>query len=157
MSLKTTIAAPFKHTRKEKMQKAEFIFYIAIEKKWMNRDQAELLLERARTTGLIQVSGGLLCPSFDIGEVSIPLGFKPTSAILEEDDPSTLLIKRVADATGRTPPQVAAEVTQLMQERFDSHIRIEAAVVLLAKQYHVPFSDLLDRLAAAMIDKQENR
>jgi hypothetical protein len=44
-----------------------------------------------------------------------------------------------------------------MQEGSDSHIRLEAAVVLLAKQYHVAFSDLLDRLAAAVADKRDNQ
>ena len=47
MSVKIAVAAPFKHMHKERLQKSEFVFYIAIDRKWMNKEQANHLLERA--------------------------------------------------------------------------------------------------------------
>ncbi|HZD43965.1 MAG TPA: DUF2240 family protein, partial [Methanomicrobiales archaeon] len=150
MSLKVTIAAPFKHTRKEKLQKAEFIFYIAIEKKWMNRDQADLLIEKARGAGLLEYSGGVLRPTFDPSEVTVPLGFKPPSTILEEDEPAQELLGRIATNANLPLAGVAAEMNQIVEEEFDGKVRAEAAALLLAKKYNVPFEDLLERLTAAV-------
>lgn len=155
MSLKIAIAAPFKHTKKDALQKAEFIFYIAIEKKWMNRDQVERLLERAKEERLIESSGGAIRPLFDVGQVTIPLGFKPSSTILDEDDPAQLLLQRIAAAAHRTHQDVAGEMNQLIREGFDGHLRAEAAAVLLAKKYRVPFDDLLDRLSARIAAKKK--
>ncbi|MDI6719181.1 MAG: DUF2240 family protein [Methanomicrobiales archaeon] len=154
MSLIATVAAPFKHTRKDRLQKAEFIFYIAIEKKWMNRDQADRLIERAKAAGLIDYSGGVLRPLFDPSEVVIPLGFKPTSAVLEEDEPVQELILRIASAAGRSPTDVAAEMNRVVETDFDGKLRAESAVVLLAKKYGVPFADILERLTEAVVKEK---
>ncbi|RPJ53412.1 MAG: DUF2240 family protein [Methanobacteriota archaeon] len=155
MSLKVAIAAPFKHTKKDALQKAEFIFYIAIEKKWMNRDQVERLLERAKEERLVEYAGGVIRPLFDVGEITIPLGFKPASTILDEDDPTQVLLQRIAVTTHRTPQEVAGEMNQLIREGFDGSLRAEAAAVLLAKRYRVPFDDLLDRLTARIAAKKK--
>ncbi len=154
MSLIATVAAPFKHTRKDKLQKAEFIFYIAIEKKWMNRDQADRLIERAKAAGLIDYSGGVLRPQFNPSEVAIPLGFKPTSAILEEDEPAQELLFRIASVAGRSPTDVAAEMNRIVETDFDGKLRAEAAAILLAKKYGVPFADLRERLTKAVVKEK---
>lgn len=156
MSLKVAIAAPFKHTKKDALQKAEFIFYIAIEKKWMNRDQVERLIERAKEERLVEYAGGVIRPLFDVGQVAIPLGFKPSSTILDEDDPAQVLLRRIADTTKRSTQDVAGEMNQLIREGFDGSLRIEAAAVLLAKKYRVPFDDLLDRLSARIAAKKKS-
>ena len=36
------VAAPFKHTRKTKMRKYEFVYYYALDRKWMSTDQRPL-------------------------------------------------------------------------------------------------------------------
>jgi len=73
--------------RKDRLQRSEFVFYIAIDRKWMNKEQANQLLERARSEGLVEMDGGTIRPLFDVAEVSIPLGFKPTSDVLVKESP----------------------------------------------------------------------
>ncbi|MDD1677000.1 MAG: DUF2240 family protein [Methanomicrobiales archaeon] len=150
MSLKVAVAAPFKHTRKESLSRAEFIFYLTIDKKWMNREQAELFIARAGSEGLLESTGGVLKPRFDLAEVAVPIGFRPGAEILRQEDPVQELITRIASAIKAPPMQVAAEMNQLIKERFDDHLFPEAAIVILAKKYDIPYTDLIPRLEKAV-------
>ena len=155
MSVRIAVAAPFKHMRKDRLQRSEFVFYIAIDRKWMNKEQANQLLERARSEGLVEVNGGAIRPLFDVAEVSIPLGFKPTSDILAAaDSPYEELIGRIAAATGKPPQEVVAELHRIVTDHFDGNLRVEAAVVILAKKYGVAFEDKLAALERSAMKKR---
>ncbi|ABN56398.1 MULTISPECIES: DUF2240 family protein [Methanoculleus] len=147
MSVRIAVAAPFKHMRKDRLQRSEFVFYIAIDRKWMNKEQANQLLERAKAEGLIAVDGGAIRPLFDVAEVSIPLGFKPTSDVLAAaESPYEELIGRIAAATEKPPQEVVAELHRIVADNFDGNLRVEAAVIILAKKYGVAFDDKLPAL-----------
>ncbi|MCE5339472.1 MAG: DUF2240 family protein [Methanomicrobiaceae archaeon] len=154
MSVKIAVAAPFKHMRKERLQRSEFVFYIAIDRKWMNKEQANQLLERARSDGLVEVDGGAIRPLFDVAEVSIPLGFKPTSDVLVAESPYEEVIGRIVAATGKPPQEVIAELHQIATDHFDGNLRVEAAVVILAKKYGVAFEDKLAALERSVAKKR---
>lgn len=154
MSVRIAVAAPFKHMRKDRLQRSEFVFYIAIDRKWMNKEQANQLLERAKAEGLIGIEGGVIRPLFDVAEVSIPLGFKPTSDILATDDPLTDLIGRIAAAAGRPAQEIVAGLHRIITDRFDGNLRAEAAAVILAKEYGVAFEDKLSALERSVAKKR---
>ncbi|MCK9277115.1 MAG: DUF2240 family protein [Methanoculleus sp.] len=154
MSVKIAVAAPFKHMRKERLQRSEFVFYIAIDRKWMNKEQANQLLERARSEGLVEVDGGAIRPLFDVADVSIPLGFKPTSDVLVAESPYEEVIGRIVAATGKPPQEVIAEFHRIATDHFDGNLRVEAAVVILAKKYGVAFEDKLAALERSVAKKR---
>jgi len=152
VSVKIAVAAPFKHMRKDRLQRSEFVFYIAIDRKWMNKEQANQLLDRAKSEGLIEVDGGAIRPLFDVAEVSIPLGFKPTSDVLAAaESPYEELIGRIAAATEKPPQEVVAELHRVITDNFDGNLRVEAAVVILAKKYGVAFEDKLPALQKSVV------
>lgn len=144
-----TVAAPFRHLRKERLQRSEFIFYLTIDRMWMSRDQAALLLQHAEREGLIRITGGLIEPLFAVASVTAPLGFKPTMAVFEEQDPYQLQIERITRATGQSAQDVAAEVAALVHDQFDGHLSPEAGLVILSRRYSVPVKDLLASLRAS--------
>ena len=154
MSVRIAVAAPFKHMRKERLQRSEFVFYIAIDRKWMNKEQANQLLERAKSEGLVEMEGGAIRPLFDVAEVSIPLGFKPTSDILVTENPSEDLIGRIAAATGRPAQEIVAELHRVVTDQFDGNLRVEAAAVILARKYGVAFEDKLPALERSVVKKR---
>jgi hypothetical protein len=86
----------------------------------------------------------VLSPAFDIAEITIPIGFKPTSAIFERNDPTQHLINRIAKARNVEETEIVAEMNRLIKDGFDTHLLPPAALVLLAKKYNVPFEDMLD-------------
>lgn len=153
MSLSITIAAPFRHTRKERLKKNEIVYYLAFERGWMNIEQATMLLSRAREEGLIEYEGDMIRPLFDVGDVEIPLGFKPTAAVFRKSDPQEELMQRIAKGQNVPLTTVAAETHILIRQEFDGHLRPEAALVILARRYHIPFEDLLPALRETILKK----
>lgn len=146
MTLERVIAAPFRLMRRDRLQKNDFIYFLALERRWMSRDQAGILLERALQMGLLEEKDHWLYPKFDLSSIEIPLGYRPGAELFTPEEPYQLLLQRIASATNRPLQEVTAELNELIRTHFDGHLRAEAGVVLLAKKYRVPFSDLLERL-----------
>jgi hypothetical protein len=156
VSLSVTVAAPFKHTRKEKLQKSEFIFYLTIDRKWMSREQANQLLERAKAAGMVEVADGWVRPLLDLASIIIPVGFKPDSRIFESEEASQVLVGRIATTRGVPPAEVVAEVNRVIREGFDGNLRLPAAAVIVAKRYKVNFDDLRESLTVEVLKKKES-
>ena len=133
MTFRITVAAPFRHTRKTGMRKNELVYYYALDRKWMSTEQANMLLRRAEEERLIRQENGVFSPLFDISGITIPIGFKPTSAVFEQHDPSAELIARIAKAKNQEETEVVAEMNRIIRDRFDGNLLSVAALVLLAK------------------------
>ena len=146
MTLQTTIAAPFRHTRKTGMRKNELVYYYALDRKWMSTDQANILLRRAEEEGLLNLANGVYSVLFDPATVTIPIGFRPSSAIFERNDPAQELIGRIAHKRGVPETEIVAEMNKLIKEQFDGNLLPPAALTLLAKKYGTVFDDLRDPL-----------
>jgi hypothetical protein len=146
VSLEIVLAAPFRHMRKERLQKNDFIFYLALDRKWMSREQATILLERAITKELLSYADGWITPRFDVNAITIPLGYRPPPNLLLEDEPAQMLLSRIATKTNRPLSDITAEMNRMIARDFGGKLRVEAASVLLAKMYDIPFEDLLSSL-----------
>jgi hypothetical protein len=150
VTLKITIAAPFRHSRKAAMRKNELVYYFALDRKWMSTEQANLLLRNAEEEGLLVQENGVFSPKFDISGVNIPVGYKPSSAIFEKRDPVQELIGRIARESKKEETEVVAEMNRLIRQDFDGNLLPEAAVVIIAKRHNVPFADKLEALTSSV-------
>jgi hypothetical protein len=146
VTIQITVAAPFKHTRKNGMRKNELVYYFALDRKWMSTEQANLLLRRAEEDGLLVQENGIFSPRFDLAGITIPIGFKPTSAIFERNDPTQKLIGRIAQVQKIQETDVVAEMNRIIKEDFDGNLLPIAALVLLAKKNNISFDDLQETL-----------
>jgi len=144
VTLQTTIAAPFRHTRKKGMRKNEIVYFYALDRKWMSSDQATSLLKRAEEDGLLKLDNGVYTVLFDPATIPIPIGFKPSSAIFTRDDPMQELISQIAKARGVQETEIVAEMNKIIKEQFDGNLLPPAALVLMAKKYGVSFTQYLD-------------
>ncbi len=132
------------------MRKNELVYYYALDRKWMSTDQANQLLRRAEEDGFLALENGIFTPRFDLAAITIPIGFKPTSAIFERNDPAQELIGRIAKAKNIQEIDIVAEMNKTIRDGFDGHLLPPAAVVLLAKKYNVPFEDLSESLRQSL-------
>ena len=123
MALRTAVAAPFRHMHRDRLRRPEFIYFLAIDRRWMSRDQAGSLIAIALREGLLREEGGVLVPLFNPAEVDIPLGFRPSEDIFKQGENycDTLMI-RIAEAQGTSQQKVAAELHALVNDRFDGHL-----------------------------------
>jgi Uncharacterized protein conserved in archaea len=150
VTIRITVAAPFKHSRKTGMRKNELVYYYALDRKWMSTEQANLLIRRAEEEGLLGLQNGMYSPRFDIAEITIPVGFKPTSSVFDQNDPAQELIGRIAQTKGLLETEVVSEMNRIIKDQFDSNLLPAAALVLLAKKYQVPFLDLREALIGSV-------
>ncbi len=153
MTLKTTLAAPFYHSRVQKLGRSELIYYYSFDRRWMDRDQVDLLLKRGMDQGLLKTDGEFFYLLFDISEVQIPIGYKPSSAIFEVEDPTSQIIDRIASHTGQTSEEVVRRMNEIIQNTFDGNIRPEAVLVILAKESGTKFSDLIPAMRSDLLKR----
>jgi hypothetical protein len=132
------------------MRKNELVYYYALDRKWMSTEQANLLIRRAEEEGLLGLQNGMYSPRFDIAEITIPVGFKPTSSVFDQNDPAQELIGRIAQTKGILETEVVSEMNRIIKDQFDSNILPAAALVLLAKKYQIPFLDLREALIGSV-------
>lgn len=129
------------------------MYYLAFERGWMNIEQANLLLTRAKEEGLVAYEGDMIRPLFDVNSVEIPLGFKPSASIFRKSDPQEELLQRIAIEKNIPLTLVVAEMNAIISREFDGHIRPEGAVIILAKRHGVECSDLLPALRENVLKK----
>ncbi len=140
MSLETIVAAAFRHTRKEWLKKSELVYYLAFDRKWMSQDKANELISRAIEAGLIHYEGDMIQPLFNVYEVNVPMGYHPRESLFDDTDPVEILAQSIASASNQTTDQVIMQMSKLIKEKFSGNLFPEAAIVIIAKKYGVPFS-----------------
>jgi hypothetical protein len=150
LTLRITVAAPFRHTRKTALRRNELVYYYALDRKWMSTDQAAILLRRAEEAGFLRQENGVFTILFDPATETIPIGFRPTSAIFASNDPAQELIGRIMKARGMPETDVVAEMNTVIREQFGGNLLPPAALVLLAKKYGVQYEDLREALISAV-------
>ena len=139
-----SVAAPFKHRNANRLRQIDLIFYYTQDKKWMSQDKAKKLILIAEKTGLITKDmGGEYVLREDLRTVKIPLGFRPTDKIFVLDECETLdplekLLEDIEEKTGMVKKDLVGEMERI-SKHFDNLIGPEAAIILLAKKYHVPY------------------
>jgi len=150
VTLKTAVAAPFRHLRKAALKKSELVYYYALDRKWMSTDQAAVLLKNAEEEGLLKNDGALYSPSFDTAAVTIPLGYRPTSAVFEKKDAFTEIVSRVARALRKEEAEVIAEMNKVIMDGFDGNLFPEAAIAIVARRHNVLIDDCFPELEKSM-------
>ncbi|MDD3573524.1 DUF2240 family protein [Methanospirillum sp.] len=153
MTIKTALAAPFYHSRVQKLGKSELIYYYVFDRRWMDREQVDLLIHRGIEQQLLGTDGEMYFPLFDLADVCIPIGYKPSSSIFDVHGPFEQLLNRIVSQTGNEPEEIVARMNQVISEQFDGNIRPEAALIIVAKRDKVPFIDLLDQLKQELLKK----
>ncbi len=84
----------------------------------MSTDQAAILLRRAEEAELLRQENGIFTILFDPATVPIPIGFRPTSAIFEANDPVQELIGRIMKTRGAPETDVVAEMNTIIRDTF---------------------------------------
>lgn len=146
MSLRTTVAAPFKEKGREHLPESEFVVALSINWDWFSPDQAKRLVDVAVGEGLLARTDGDLVATFDPDEVVVPEGFAPDEEILRERS----TFERVLDALTADGVDKQEAVAGINQRQADLAVSIEAAAVLYAHQRGVDVQADAERALAEL-------
>lgn len=151
MTLQLTIAAPFRITGKERLKKTEIIFFFNMDRHWMTREEAERVISMSVDEGLIKKDGDYYTISEELSKTEIPLGFKPSSDIFDKKDYIQTIAGMIAKQKEIEINAVISEMNAVIRDEFDGNLTPEAAIVILAREYGVPFEEYLFELKKSIV------
>ncbi len=128
MSLRTTVAAPFKEEGSDEMGESAFVVALSLDRDWFSPDQAKRLVDVAVSEGVLERNDGTVRVTFDPASVDVPDGFNPAESLLQGRSTFERVLSALVDA-GHSKQDAVAAVNRLQSEL---QISIEAAAVLYA-------------------------
>ena len=128
MSLRTTVAAPFKEAGSDRMGESAFVVALSLDRDWFSPDQAKRLVDVAVSEGVLDRNDGTVRVTFDPATVDVPEGFNPAESILQGRSTFERVLSALVDA-GHSKQDAVAAVNRLQSEL---QISVEAAAVLYA-------------------------
>ncbi len=141
MSLRRTVAAPFRTEGSDRMSKSEFVVALSLDRDWFSPDQAQRLVDVAVSEGLLERDGDALVAAFDPAEVTVPEDFAPDESVLQERS----TFERVLDAVVETGVEKQDAVAAVNRLQGDLGVTLEAAAVVYARRQGVDVTDLAER------------
>jgi hypothetical protein len=128
VSLKTTVAVPFRQHGRHRLGEGEFVVALSLDRDWFSPEQAKRLLDVATGRGLLERDGEALTATFDPGDVTVPEGFVPEESLLHEQS----TFERVLAAVVESGVEKQAAVAAINRRQRRLGVTIEAAAVLEA-------------------------
>lgn len=146
MSLRTTVATPFKEKGRERIPESEFVVALSIDWDWFSPDQAKRLVDVAVGEGLLVRTDDDLVATFDADDVDVPEGFTPEEDLLRERS----TFERVLDALTSDGVDKQEAVAAINRRQADLAVSIEAAAVLYAHRRGVDVQSHAERARAEL-------
>lgn len=143
--LRQTVALLFKRKGRETLTEKDFVFSASMDLHWFSPREAQRLLDISRERGLLTFEEGRLRPTFNVREVSVPLDFTPSAALLEDSSVDLFeeLVTHIAARAEASPKEVVSQVNGL-QGRLG--IYGEVAALLVGLRLGVDMSGLRERV-----------
>ncbi|EMA52052.1 DUF2240 family protein [Halococcus thailandensis] len=148
MSLRSAVAAPFTGRGEGELAESEFVVALSLDRDWFSPDQATRLADIAVGEGLLERTEGMLVPTFDPADATIPDGFVPDEELLRRRSAFEQVLDALV-ADGIDKREAVAEINELQQ---DLAVTIEAAAVLYARRRDIDVSEAADRALAELGD-----
>lgn len=141
MSLRTTVAAPFRQRGADRLGESEFVAAVAMERKWFSPDQTKRLLDVAVGEGLLERNDSTVTPTFDVHAESVPEGFEPDESLLRERSTFEQTLDELTTA-GAEKREAVADINRLQS---DLEISVDAAAIVYARRRGVAVDEAATR------------
>ncbi|WP_435346151.1 DUF2240 family protein [Haloarchaeobius sp. HRN-SO-5] len=138
MSLRVTVAAPFRQRGKGELAENEFVVALSLDRDWFSPDQAKRLVDVATGEGLLEREESTLRPTFDPGDVTVPEDFVPGDDVLTTRSAFEQVLDDLV-AAGYEKHEAVGDINQL-QGRLG--VSIEAAALVYARREGLDVSEV---------------
>ena len=141
MTLRRTVAAPFRSRGTTALNESEFVVELSLDREWFSADQAKRLVDVATSEGLLERTDDGLTATFEPFDVEVPPEFEPSEALLQRRNTFERILDRIVD--GGTEKQTA--VADINRLQGDLAISIDAAAALYGHRNGTDLTDLARR------------
>ncbi|MFT4905756.1 MAG: hypothetical protein ACI8UR_002336 [Natronomonas sp.] len=140
MSLRRTVAAPFRQEGSRELGESAFVVALSLDRDWFSPDQAKRLIDVAASEGLLAREEGQLTVQFDPQSVEVPEEFEPDESILQERSTFERVLGALVEA-GHDKQEAVAAVNGRQSEL---GVTIETAAILYAHERGIDIQELAD-------------
>ena len=146
----TIITFVFNRAGKKEMGFSEFYLTLSMELNWFTPEDAKTFAKNAVESKLLTEKKEMVQPGFNIYEVKVPLGFRPSKQVFKKE-PDTekkevnllqIIIQRIAEKSNLDEKTIMKQVNKIEQEK---NITAEVAALLVGKEYDIVFEDLFKK------------
>jgi len=137
--LQNSIVLLFRRKGKEFLTEKEFVFSASMDMRWFSPKEAQKLLDLGLTGGYLQKKNGNIVPTFDFHGINVPLDFKPTKAVLEQEPKARQdLFSEIVDKIVKSKAVPKREVVSRVNKKQELlGIDVEPAALLVASDYGI--------------------
>jgi len=148
MELRTVTAAFFRSKGKTVVTEKEFLMGVSMNMRWMPHNDAEKLLKTMIKGGVVTKEGEYIKPSFDVSEVDVPLGYRPSKDLIagNDEDIFQTLLGLAADVMIDRKEFLAQ--CRNVQKRMN--VEIEVAALTVLRDHGVPVSGYIEKVQEAV-------
>jgi hypothetical protein len=129
MSLKTTVAVPFRDEGTRRLGQGKFVVALSLDRDWFSPDQAKRLVDVAAGRGLVERADGEVTATFDPAGVEVPEEFVPDESVLREQS----AFERILDAAVAAGEDKQEAVATINERQRELGVTVEAAAILYAR------------------------
>ncbi len=145
--LKKIISIPFKRKNQEEISEKSYIFSLALDLNWFSLDEAQDIVEVAKSDNLIKDKEGTLSPNFSIEKIDASISFEPSKNFLKKiknKDNSILekIIKKIQAKEDLTRQEIISSSNNI-QDELNKLVDIEVAALLFAKERGIEINDVV--------------
>jgi len=151
MELRTVTAAFFISKGKTVVTEKEFLMGVSMNLRWMPHGDAEKLLKAMIKNGAVIKEGEYIKPSFDISEVDVPIGYRPSKDIItgNDEDIFQTLLGLAADVM-IDRKEFLAQCRSIQKKM---NVEIEVAALIVLRDHGVPVSGYAERVQEAVLKR----
>ena len=138
--LQRSIAILFRRKGKEVLTEREFVFSASMDLRWFSPKEAQKMLDAGVAGGYLRKVDGNLLPTFDFGEIEVPIDYRPEPGMLKETSrkPSRDLFSEIIDTISRSKSVSKREVVSRVNKKQEMlGIDVEPAALLVACDYGI--------------------
>lgn len=149
------IAFLFKRSGKKELKQSEAQLTLSMDLNWFTPEEAKNFIIAALENKLLEKSGELVKPSFDVTGVNVPFGFYPSKKVFEKKDEikSDVLMELINEIKKNTDVDEVEIKTKIRKLGEEKNITPEVAALLVGKEYSIYFEDFLERIRSSILNE----
>ena len=156
--LQRSIAVLFRRKGKEVLTEREFVFSASMDLRWFSPKEAQKMMDAGVAGGHLRKVDGNLLPTFDFGDIDVPIDYKPAPEMLKEvpSSRSKDLFSEIIDTIAKSRSVSKREVVSKVNKKQEMlGIDVEPAALLVACDYGINVNDgYIERAASEVLNRE---
>ncbi len=142
----------FKRSGKQKLSFSELYLTLSIDLNWFTPEDAKKFVNESLKKKFLIKEKDLIMPSFDIENVSVPIGFYPSTKVFLDEEPKEIkeeenllsrIVKRISENLNAKEQEILHKIKKIEEEK---NVTTEVAALLFGKENNLDLTDFFEEI-----------